>query len=128
MTKRYYKYAETHRTFRGRRQKYCTTCKQWKAESEFRIDRDKRDGLKIRCRGCDSAYEQEYREKHKGDVREYLRFEERHRTVKGVKQKLCCSCRQWKKEAEYYELRSSRDGLSAQCKKCSYKPAKKSHK
>jgi len=119
MTKRYYKYGETHRTVKGRKQKYCTTCKQWKGEKEFRIDRHKRDGLKIRCRDCDDAYEREYRMKHRGDVRKYLKFEERHRTVSGLREKLCAKCQQWKKDSEYYRQRTSKDGLSGWCKKCS---------
>lgn len=118
MTKRYYKYAETHRTVRGRKQKYCTTCKQWKDESEFRKDRAKRDGLRIRCRNCDDAYEQEYRRKHRGDVRKYLSFEERHRIVDGVKQKLCGGCKQWKDESDFYRNRSSKDGLEFKCIEC----------
>lgn len=118
MTKRYYKYAETHRTIKGRKQKYCTTCKRWKVESDFRKDRAKRDGLRIRCRDCDDAYEQEYRRQHRGDVREYLTFEQRHRIVNGVKQKLCGKCNQWKDENRFSRNRSSRDGLGFRCKEC----------
>lgn len=80
MTKRYYKYRETHRTVKSRKQKYCTKCKKWKGESEFGIDRAKRDGLNIRCKDCYKAYTRElyrkYRKRKK--VRDYLRFEERH--------------------------------------------------
>ena len=118
MTKRYYKFRETHRTVRGRRQKYCTTCKRWKDEGDFRKDRAKRDGLKIRCRNCDDAYGQEYRRKHRGDVKEYLSFEERHRTVDGVRQKLCTGCKRWKDEGDFHRDRSFRDGLALQCIEC----------
>lgn len=130
MTKRYYKHGETHRKVRGRKQKYCTKCKKWKGESEFGTDRAKRDGLNIRCKDCYKAYTRalcrKYRKGKKARV--YLRFEGRHRVVKGVKEKLCSKCRKWKKESEYYKNRSNKDGLSALCNKCSYKPAKKSRK
>jgi len=122
MTKRYYKFGETHRTVNGRKQKYCTTCKQWKGETEFRIDRYKRDGLKIKCTDCDDAYERAYRVKHRGTVKEYLKFEQRHRTVKGLREKLCSKCGKWKKETEYHKEKSSKDGLSGWCKQCSYTP------
>ncbi|MHC4426822.1 MAG: hypothetical protein ACYSYV_12105 [Planctomycetota bacterium] len=130
MTKRYYKYRETHRTVKGVRQKYCTKCKKWKRKSEFGTDRAKRDGLKIRCKDCDRVYTRALHKKYrKGKkVRVYLRFEERHRIVKGAKEKLCTRCRKWKKGSEYYKHRSNKDGLSTRCKKCSYKPSNKSHK
>ena len=103
---------------KGRKQKYCTICKRWKDECEFRKDRAKRDGLKIRCRNCDDAYGQEYRRKHRGNVKEYLSFEERHRTVDGVKQKLCGGCKQWKDESDFCRNCSSKDGLEFKCIEC----------
>ena len=130
MTKRYYKYGETHRKVRGRKQKYCTKCKKWKSVSEFGKDCAKRDGLNIRCKNCYKAYTRALHKKYrKGKkVRVYLRFEERHRILKGVRQKLCTKYGKWKKESEYYKHRSNKDGLSERCNKCSYKPAKKSRK
>jgi len=128
MTKRYYKYGETHRKVRGRKQKYCTTCKRWKSESEFRIDRYKRDGLKIKCRDCDSAYVRKRRMAKGGKIRIYLKLELRHRTVRGHREKLCSKCGRWKKESEYHKERSARDGLSGWCKGCSYTPVGASHK
>jgi hypothetical protein len=124
MTKRYHKYAETHRTVWGRKQKYCTTCKRWKGIGEFGIDREKRDGLKIRCRDCDKAYGYEYRRKHRGNVREHLKFEQRHRVVKGVRQKLCGHCNQWKDEKDFYRNRSMKDGLAYQCIECGREDAR----
>ncbi len=122
MTKRYYKFGETHRTVNGRKQKYCSTCKRWKSEKEFRIDRHKRDGLKIKCKDCDDAYERAYRVKHRGTVKKYLKFEQRHRTVNGLPEKLCSKCGKWKRQSEYHREKSSKDGLAAWCKKCSYTP------
>ena len=45
-------------------------------------------------------------------------YEERHRTVKGVKQKRCSKCEKWKSESEFHRNRSSKDGLNRQCKEC----------
>lgn len=128
MTKRYYKYAETHRTVKGRRLKYCTSCKQWRSMSEFRVDRYKRDGLKIKCRDCDSAYERSRRTRRRTEVRVYLKFEQRHRIVNGRREKQCSKCGKWKKETEYHKQKSARDGLSGWCKGCSYTPVAESRK
>jgi len=118
MTKRYYKYPETHRTVKGRKQKYCTTCKEWKGENEFGRDRHRRDGLKMRCKTCDTAYGRELRRRRKKNVREYLRFEQRHRIVKGVRQKLCAHCKQWKDESDFHRNRGTKDGLALWCREC----------
>ena len=127
MTKRYYKYRETHRTVFGRKQKYCTKCEKWKSESEFGIDRAKRDGLKMACRECDRAYARALLRKLRNGkkARVYLRFEERHRIVKGVRQKLCCICKQWKGESLYYKNCGLNDGLSLSCQDCDKKSARK---
>jgi hypothetical protein len=127
MSREHHKYKDTHRSVRGRKQKYCIKCNQWKDVSEFNIDRDKRDGLNIKCRDCDRAYQIELRRKYrsKRKVRVYLRLEQRHRIINGVREKCCSKCGKWKKESEYFKERSTKDGLSAWCKKCSHKPTKK---
>ena len=45
-------------------------------------------------------------------------YEERHRTVNGVKQKRCSKCGKWKSESEFHRNGSSKDGLGRQCKEC----------
>ena len=121
MTKRYLSYEETHHTFKGVKQKRCTKCKAWKEESEFHKDHARRDGLTIYCKGCVKAYEQKRRGKNRKAVREYLRYEERHRIVRTIKEKLCSRCKQWKYESEFYKNRRSKDGLSLCCKECESK-------
>ena len=125
MTKRYYKYEETHRTVNGRKQKLCTRCKKWKEESEFNKDRNYKDGLANRCRDCDRTYDRERYRKGKKDVKERLRYEQSHRIVNGIKQKLCCRCKQWKKESLFHRNRRSKDGLQWKCKECESKYARK---
>ena len=84
----------------------------------------------MRCRDCARVHSQaRYRKsKKRKKVKVYLRFKDRHRVIKSVKQKLCTKCGKWKKEIEYYKSSSEKDGLMSRCKKCTYKPAKKSRK
>ncbi|TKJ33561.1 MAG: hypothetical protein CEE38_20600 [Planctomycetes bacterium B3_Pla] len=127
MTKRYYKYRETHRTVKGVKQKLCVKCGTWKAwnKSEFRKDRYRKDGLRIWCKECDRAHERACYRKGKKHVKELLRYEESHRTVRGVKQKLCSCCKQWKKGSLFHRNNSSKDRLCFHCKECDSKHARK---
>ncbi|MHC4106224.1 MAG: hypothetical protein ACYSR9_14875, partial [Planctomycetota bacterium] len=45
-------------------------------------------------------------------------YEEKHRTVNGVKQKRCTKCEKWKKESEFGKHRTSKDGLRTRCRDC----------
>lgn len=121
MTKRYYKCEETHRTVKGLKLKRCTKCKRWKEESEFNKDRARKDGLKIYCKGCNNAYALKRLRKNKKSVRDYLRYEDRHRVIHGFKEKLCSRCKKWKYYSEFYKNRRSKDGLSFGCKECEKK-------
>lgn len=121
MTKKYHKYEETHRTVKGVKQKLCTKCMNWKGESEFRKESARKDGLSRLCRECYSAYGRAMYRKDKKHVRERLKYEESHRTIGGVKQKLCCTCKQWKKGSLFHIERGSKDGLNWQCKECAHK-------
>ena len=121
MTKKYYKYKETHRKVKGVQQKLCTKCIKWKGESEFRRERATKDGLSRLCRECGRSRERAIYRKDKKHVRERLTYEENHRTVHGVKQKLCCGCKQWKKGSLFHINRRSKDGLQWQCKECARK-------
>ena len=55
---------------------------------------------------------------HKLGLRKSFRYDERHRVVKGSKEKLCLKCRKWKAESQFYRNRRSKDGLAAWCRKC----------
>jgi len=121
MTKKYYKCEETHQTFNGVKHKRCTKCQRWKEETEFCKDRARKDGLKIYCKGCNNAYALRHRRKNKKAVRDYLRYEERHRVIRGFKEKLCSRCKQWKYYSDFYRCRQSKDGLSLWCKECGRK-------
>jgi len=51
-------------------------------------------------------------------VKKYLRYDERHRFAKEVKQKRCGKCRKWKVESDFYKKHRHKDGLAAWCKEC----------
>jgi chromosome segregation ATPase len=51
--------------------------------------------------------------------------EQQHRTVDGVRQKLCRKCKEWKPESEFHKNSSSKDGLAGSCKICKNNEAKK---
>jgi len=120
MTKKYYKCEETHDTFNGVKHKRCTKCKRWKEESEFCKDRARKDGLRIYCKGCNNGYALKHRRKNrKGKkTRIYLRFEDRHRVIRGFKEKLCSRCKKWKYYSGFYKNQQMKDGLSLWCKEC----------
>jgi len=122
MTRKNFKYEDTHRKVNGRKQKYCIKCHEWKFEREFSKDRSSIDGLDMRCRDCARLHEQDLHRIaiRKRKVTAYLRFKDRHRTVNRVKQKLCTNCGEWKEENEYYKNSAVRDGLMGKCKECTY--------
>ncbi len=55
-------------------------------------------------------------------------YEDLHRVVDGIKQKLCRKCEQWKPESEFHKNASSKDGLAGSCKTCKAKAAKEYRK
>ena len=128
MTKRFRSYDESHRTVCGVKQKLCCRCKKWKDESLFHRNHRSKDGMQWKCKECESKYARKRYNRIRKTGRKNLRYEQRHRIVKGVKQKLCRKCSKWKDETEFYKARSIKDGLDGRCQKCSYKPAKKSRK
>ena len=50
--KTYYRYEERHRVVDGVKQKRCSRCKRWKAESDFYKRRQHKDGLAVWCKEC----------------------------------------------------------------------------
>ena len=74
-----------------------------------------------------SSIEARYKKEGKC-LKQYYRYEERHRVVDGVKQKRCCRCKRWKAESEFYKSRSYKDGLQFWCKACANKATNESRK
>ena len=53
---------------------------------------------------------------------------QQHRTVEGIRQKLCKKCNEWKPESEFHKNSSSKDNLAADCKICKNNAAKQRRK
>ncbi len=108
--------------------KQCSKCKKRKDENEFGKDRKGKDGLAYWCRDCGTEYSRKRYKENRGDIRKYLRYEERHRVVKGIRQKKCCGCMKWKAESEFYKKKLHKDGLAVWCKECANKATNKARK
>jgi len=107
--------------------KRCSRCKKWKDMSNFSRNRNNKDGLRSICKECDRDYR--CKKFGKGRVLEkYLTYEDRHRVVDGVKEKLCSGCETWKVESEFYKKERNKDELGEHCKKCADKASNKSRK
>ena len=120
------RYEDCHRVVKGAKKKLCRKCRKWKGESQFCKSRSSKDGVQSQCKECKSKYARKRYERIRKAGKRNLRFEDRHRVVKGIKQKLCRKYNRWKNESVFYKSRSAKDGLDDRCKKCSYKPTCKS--
>jgi hypothetical protein len=118
---------ESHRTIDGRKQKRCSKCKKWKDESEFNKNRSSKDGFCVYCKKC-LYYARKRSSENSKPLKRYLRYEERHRVIGGVKQKRCNRCKRWKAESGFYKERRHKDGLSEWCKECANKASNKARK
>jgi len=73
-TRRNYKYEQSHRVVDGVRQKRCSKCKRWKAESKFHRVQGRKDGLATCCKKCASKASMESYRKRRSAVKEWLRM------------------------------------------------------
>lgn len=101
--------------------KRCSKCKKWKDESGFGRNSSHKDGLSYQCKQCDCDYSRVYYRRNKTGVKKYYSYEECHRVVDGVKEKLCRRCKRWKAGSEFYKKRKHKDGLQWCCKECADK-------
>ena len=108
--------------------KRCTKCKKRKDESEFGKERKSKDGLAHWCKKCSCERSRRQYRKIRGSVKKYLRYEERHQVIDGVKQKRCSKCKKWKAESDFYKTRQHKDGLAVSCKECANKATNKARK
>ncbi len=127
-TRRNYSYEESHRTVSGVKQKHCSKCKRWKAESKFVKHSTHGDGLRYWCIECERGYKRKYYKRNRKGARKNLRYEKRHRIVNRVKQKRCSRCKKWKAEREFYKDKLRKDGLKFRCKECTKKANRNYHK
>jgi len=60
-----HRYEECHRVVSGGKQKKCTRCKRWKAESGFYKHIRNKDGLQITCKACSDKATNKSRKKRR---------------------------------------------------------------
>lgn len=111
-------YEDRHKVVGGVKQKLCSHCDEWKAKADYYRKRGTRDGLGLICKTCMNEYSRKYRERNRRTGKRLLRYEDRHRTIGGVKQKLCSRCEEWKSETDFHNNKNSKDGLAWPCKEC----------
>ncbi|WP_406212558.1 endonuclease VII domain-containing protein [Streptomyces decoyicus] len=94
--------------------KVCTKCKRRLQLASFAADKNRRDGLQVRCRECVAEYgAMHYRRRREAlgkTVREKVDFPPGH--------KLCRTCGEVKPHSEWHRNATSSDGLSTRCKAC----------
>ncbi len=98
--------------------KQCTKCNKLKSKSEFSKNRTCKDGLSLWCKKCSCEYNRKRYRRIRGPVKKYFVYEERHRTIDGVKQKRCTKCKKWTDESKFGKDRYGKDGLRYDCKDC----------
>ncbi|MFJ8023865.1 endonuclease VII domain-containing protein [Streptomyces sp. NPDC096311] len=94
--------------------KRCTGCGQELPLASFAADRNRRDGLQVRCRECVA----EYSAAHYRRRREVLGKTVREKVDLPAGHKLCRTCGEVKPHSEWHRNSSASDGLSTQCKAC----------
>lgn len=94
--------------------KRCSKCKRELPLDAFNKNKRSNDGLGFWCKACMKTY---YKEKHPG-VKQYLTYDQVHRTIGGINQKFCTRCSAWKPISEFNKNRTRRDGLCDQCREC----------
>ncbi|WP_425835908.1 endonuclease VII domain-containing protein [Streptomyces fractus] len=95
-------------------EKICTGCGQALPSASFAADKNRRDGLQVRCRDCVAEYSAaHYRRRREAlgkTVREKVDVPEGH--------KLCRTCGEIKPHKEWHRNATASDGLSTRCKAC----------
>ncbi|MEU9794749.1 endonuclease VII domain-containing protein [Streptomyces sparsogenes] len=94
--------------------KQCTRCKRELPPTAFARDRNRRDGLQVRCRECVA----EYSAAHYRRRREAMGKPVREKVDVPAGHKLCRTCGEIKPHSEWHRNATASDGLSTRCKVC----------
>lgn len=94
--------------------KECTGCKRSLAPGAFARDRNRVDGLQVRCRECVA----EYSAAHYRRRREAMGKSVREKVEVPAGHKLCRTCGEMKPHSEWHRNATASDGLSTRCKAC----------
>ncbi|MCQ4204655.1 endonuclease VII domain-containing protein [Streptomyces sp. NPDC058783] len=93
-------------------EKQCTGCKRDLPVSEFARDRNRGDGLQVRCRECVAEYSAaRYRRR-----REAMGLTVREKADVPAGHKLCRACGEVKPHSEWHRNATASDGLATRCK------------
>ncbi|MFG3283609.1 endonuclease VII domain-containing protein [Streptomyces sp. NPDC048111] len=94
--------------------KKCTGCKRTLSLDSFAADRNRRDGLQVRCRECVAEYgAAHYRRRREAEGKS---VREKVDVPPGCKE--CRSCGEVKPHSEWHRNVTASDGLSTRCKAC----------
>lgn len=94
--------------------KRCTGCERALPLTAFARDKNRRDGLQVRCRECVAEYSAAHYRRH----REAIGKPVRERMDVPAGHKLCRTCGEIKPHSEWHRNATASDGLSTRCKAC----------
>ncbi|MBA2812437.1 endonuclease VII domain-containing protein [Streptomyces sp. KM273126] len=94
--------------------KKCTGCERDLPPTAFARDKNRRDGLQVRCRECVA----EYSAAHYRRRREAMGKSVREKADVPTGHKLCRTCGEIRPHSEWHRNATASDGLSTRCKAC----------
>ncbi|WP_432191842.1 endonuclease VII domain-containing protein [Streptomyces sp. bgisy027] len=94
--------------------KQCTGCKRDLSPEAFARDKNRRDGLQVRCRECVA----EYSAAHYRRRRETMGKSVREKVDVPAGHKICRTCGEVKPHSEWHRNATASEGLSTRCKAC----------
>ncbi|MGW0576412.1 endonuclease VII domain-containing protein [Streptomyces sp. NPDC002920] len=103
--------------------KKCTGCKRSLPSDAFARDRNRADGLQVRCRECVA----EYSAAHYRRRREAMGKSVREKADVPAGHKLCRTCGEVKPHSEWHRNATAPDGLSTRCKSCRATQGRQDH-
>ncbi|MEU4145381.1 endonuclease VII domain-containing protein [Streptomyces parvulus] len=95
-------------------EKRCTGCRRELPVAGFARDKNRADGLQVRCRECVA----EYSAAHYRRRREAMGLTVREKVEVPAGHKLCRTCGEVKPHGEWHRNATASDGLSTRCKAC----------
>lgn len=98
----------------GSHEKRCTGCERGLPVAAFARDKNRSDGLQVRCRECVAAYSAAHYRRR----REVMGKPVREKVNVPVGHKLCRACGEVKPHNEWHRNATASDGLSTRCKAC----------
>ncbi|MFI9153359.1 endonuclease VII domain-containing protein [Streptomyces sp. NPDC053367] len=104
-------------------EKRCTGCKKSLPLTAFARDKNRRDGLQVRCRECVAQYSAAHYRRR----REAIGKPAREKVDVPPGHKLCRTCGEVKPLSEWHRNATASDGLSTRCKACRAAQGRQGH-